>query len=73
MFDWITDNLATILVSLALLVLLFFVFRSMIKEKKRTAKCGGCMYCNACSKSQLCCDSESSSHSGTDTHEAHNN
>ena len=49
MFNWIADNIATILVALAVAAILFFVIRSMIREKKRASKCGGCMYCNSCS------------------------
>ena len=49
MFEWIADNLATILITLGLAVILFFVIRSMVREKKRVKKCGGCMYCGSCS------------------------
>lgn len=51
MFDWIAHNWGTVIVSLGIAVLLFFIIRSMIREKKRVKKCGGCMYCNACKSS----------------------
>lgn len=51
MFEWIAENWATIVVSLGLAAILFFVIRSMIREKKRVKKCGGCMYCSSCSSS----------------------
>ena len=44
---WITENLATILVSLVVLALVTLVIAGMIRDKKKgkSVTCGGCSGC----------------------------
>ena len=48
---WITENLATILVSLVVLALVTLVIAGMIRDKKKgkSVTCGGCSGSSGCS------------------------
>ncbi len=53
MFTWLSANIGTILVGIILLLIIFFVIRSMRKDKK-TGK-GGCgCGCKGCASSDIC-------------------
>ena len=47
MLLWFTRNLGNILVSGGLLIILFLVIRSLIKQSK-SGTCGGCAYAATC-------------------------
>ena len=53
MIAWLAENLGTILISIALIVLVALIMRSMIRDKKMgKSTCGGscasCKMCAAC-------------------------
>ncbi len=52
MITWITENLGTILITVALAAIVAGIVYSMIKNKKEgksSCSCGGsCAHCNAC-------------------------
>ena len=53
MIAWLAENLGTILISIALIVLIVLIIRSMIRDKKMgKSTCGGscasCKMCAAC-------------------------
>ena len=62
MLAWLSANLATILISAVLLVLLAFAVRYLVKARKN----GGCAGCPGCGGENCChCSQQScSSHTG---------
>ena len=64
MFGWITENLGTILVSLALLTAVVFIILGMRRDKKQgksscpggcsCGSCGSCASCGACKSCPSC-------------------
>lgn len=48
MISFLTDNMATIIISLILLGVVFFIIRGMIRDKKAGKGCSGCN-CSDCS------------------------
>ena len=53
MISWLAENLGTILISIALIVLIVLIIRSMIRDNKMgKSTCGGscasCKMCAAC-------------------------
>ena len=50
MIAWLAENLGTILISIALIVLIVLIIRSMIRDKKMgKSTCGGsCVSCKMC-------------------------
>ena len=53
MFSWLADNLATVLISLVLLVIVFFIVRYLLNNRKsgKSSCGGGCAHC-ACNGSR---------------------
>ena len=47
MFSWLADNLATVLISLVLLVIVFFIVRYLLNNRKsgKSSCGGGCAHC----------------------------
>ena len=41
-------NMATIIAVIALVLIVFFAVRYLVKAKKRGEKCVGCPYCDSC-------------------------
>ena len=56
MFEWITENLGTILVALALAVAVVLIILGMRRDKKRgRSSCpGGCSSCSMCGSCPHC-------------------
>ena len=56
MFEWIWENLGTILVSLALLAAVVLIILGMHRDKKRgKSSCpGGCLGCSHCGSCPSC-------------------
>lgn len=54
MWEFINNNLATIIISIALIITFFFIIRSVIKNKKTCdANCGSCSASPTCNKDLL--------------------
>ena len=59
MINWLLANLATVVLSLVLLLIVFLVVRGMIRDKrsgKSSCGCGceGCSGCSTCSPGSSC-------------------
>ncbi len=53
MFTWITENLATILISAVLLLVVVLIIRKLVKDKKKGKSSCGCN-CAHCAMSGSC-------------------
>ena len=53
MFTWITENLATILISAVLLLVVVLIIRKLVKDKKKGKSSCGCN-CAHCAMSGYC-------------------
>ena len=51
MISWLVSNLGTIIISILLIIMVVFIVRKLINDKKRgISSCGGnCAHCNMCS------------------------
>ena len=59
MFEWIWENLGTILVSLALAIVVALIILGMRRDKKRGKSscpggCAGCSHCGSCPSCPSC-------------------
>lgn len=51
--EWLTANLGTIMAALVLAVLVFFLVRSTLRDRKKgCGSCGGCGGCSGCRTSE---------------------
>ena len=51
MISWLANNLGTIVISIILIVMVVFIIRKLINDKRQgISSCGGnCAHCNMCS------------------------
>ena len=51
MISWLVSKLGTIIISILLIIMVVFIIRKLINDKKRgISSCGGnCAHCNMCS------------------------
>ncbi len=49
MFGFLTENIGTVIIGLALAALVILVIRNMIKNKDHGMSCSGCSGCSSCS------------------------
>lgn len=54
MLQFISDNLATIIGSLIVLLVLTLIFAKMIRDKKNAKATGSCSGCSGCPNSGIC-------------------
>lgn len=54
MFEWISANLATVLVTLALIAIVGLIVYKMVKDKKSGKSCGCGCGCSGCALSDKC-------------------
>lgn len=47
MFEWISQNLATLVISVGLLLLIAWIVATMLRDRKngKSVRCGGCSGC----------------------------
>lgn len=53
MLSILMDNIATIIIGIALLLIVVFIIRKMIRDKK-SGNCCGCSGCSSCHKVEKC-------------------
>lgn len=58
MLEWITQNLATIVIGTLLLIAIIFAVLSLVKTKKSGGCNCGCSGCKGCSHSDTCHNKE---------------
>lgn len=49
MLTFLTDNMATVLISLMLMGIIFLIIRGMRRDRKAGKGCTGCSGCGSCS------------------------
>lgn len=54
MWEYVVNNLATIIISILLIIAFFFIIKSIIKNRKNCdANCGSCSVSKTCDKDLL--------------------
>ena len=71
MVQWLADNLINIVLILGIAVLVFFVIRGMVRDRKAgRSPCGGnCASCGACSACGACAAKSCPHHSSGAAHD----